>query len=181
MTRNEIELEKEESSANILLADAAGDMAMDLAEDKVPHARQLLLVADGGTATPSSAGPAGVARGGGPDKIVLPVDGSVVVLGRGGAAGFIDPYMSAQQVELACATEGEMPSVTVRAIGRNGCRARQSAVSDDWVELKQGSFRFEMSLTEGGQLSMLHDGSWTYRVVAVGAKGKGRLTRKMSE
>ena len=171
--------QQEKGGATTPLSDAAADMAMDLAEDKVTHARQLLLVADGGTATPSSAGPSGTARGGGPDKIVLPVDGSLVVLGRGGSAGFIDPYMSQQQVELACTTEGDLPAVIMRALGRNGCRAKPAG--GDWVELKQSTARTELELTEGAQLCLLHDGSWMYNVMAVGAKGKGRLTRNMSE
>ena len=56
--------------------------------------------------------------GSGPDKIVLPADGTAAVLGRGGSAGFIDPYMSSQQVELTCATVGDPPTVTIRAGGR---------------------------------------------------------------
>jgi hypothetical protein len=66
---------------------AAVDMTMDLAETGAPNAQQLLLVAVGGAAAATSAA---AGRGGGPAKIVLPVDGSLVTLGRG-QGGFIDP------------------------------------------------------------------------------------------
>jgi DNA ligase-1 len=89
--RLEVEVPAEEPAADGGLmasaASAAVDMTMDLAETGAPNAQQLLLVAVGGTATATSVA---TDRGGGPAKIVLPVDGSLVTLGRG-QGGFIDP------------------------------------------------------------------------------------------